>query len=379
MKVLLLSAYAARSHEHWQRALLAMFPDWQWQVLSLPPRHFSWRVRGNPLYWSLEQRATLEQQYDLLVATSMVDLATLRGLVPALASVPALLYFHENQFDYPQQPGQASLLEAQMVSLYSALAADVLAFNSAYNRDTFLAGLGALLRRLPDHVPAGVVAALAAKSRVLPVPVETGETAASGDGWPGSAGDYPRRPLRLLWTGRFEYDKGGDALWHTLAELERLGLPYELALCGQRFRNSPAIFTRIEEEFSQRLVHVGLPALASATTGACCAAADVVLSTAQHEFQGLAVLEAVASGCLPAVPDRLAYPEIYPQEFRYLSRPGDPAGEGAAAAKLDLPARRAIGAGDPACPDVAAFGLARLRPAYRELLLAMAGRAATAG
>ncbi len=378
MKVLLLSAYAARSHEYWQRALLAMCPDWHWQVLSLPPRHFSWRVRGNPLYWSLEQRPTLEQQYDLLVATSMVDLATLRGLVPALASVPALLYFHENQFDYPQQPGQASLLEAQMVSLYSALAADVLAFNSAYNRDTFLAGLGALLRRLPDHVPAGVVAALAAKSRVLPVPVETGETAASGDGWPGSAGDYPRRPLRLLWTGRFEYDKGGDTLWHTLAELERLGLPYELALCGQRFRSSPAIFTRIEEEFSRRMVHAGYLPSRSDYRGLL-RAADVVLSTAQHEFQGLAVLEAVASGCLPAVPDRLAYPEIYPQEFRYLSQPGDPAGEGAAAAKLICRLAGLLWQGARACPDVAAFGMARLQPAYRELLLATAGRAATAG
>jgi glycosyltransferase involved in cell wall biosynthesis len=378
VRVLLLSAYAARSHEHWQRALLRMCPDWQWQVLSLPPRHFSWRVRGNPLYWSLAQRASLERGYDLLVATSMVDLATLRGLVPALGGIPALLYFHENQFDYPQQAGQASLLEAQMVSLYSALAADVLAFNSAYNRDTFLAGLGSLLRRLPDHVPPGVVAALAAKARVLPVPIDPGEAAAADGHWPGSAGDYPRRPLRLLWTGRFEYDKGGDTLWHALAELERAGLSYELALCGQRFRNSPEIFARIEEQFSPRLVHVGyLPSVPDYR--ALLRSADVVLSTARHEFQGLAVMEAVASGCLPAVPDRLAYPELYPDEFRYRSEPGNPAGEGIAAAGLVCRLAGRLEAGARARPDMAPFELARMAPAYRELLLALAGATALSG
>ena len=76
MKILLLSAYAARSHVHWQQMLQSMFPRWEWTVLELPPRHFSWRVRGNALYWSIEEQDTLEQAYDLLIATSMVDLAT---------------------------------------------------------------------------------------------------------------------------------------------------------------------------------------------------------------------------------------------------------------------------------------------------------------
>ncbi|MFT7132051.1 MAG: hypothetical protein ACI81O_000759 [Cyclobacteriaceae bacterium] len=36
----------------------------------------------------------------------------------------------------------------------------------------------------------------------------------------------------------------------------------------------------------------------------------VVLSTAIHEFPGVAVLEAVAVGCLPVVPDALAYQSL---------------------------------------------------------------------
>ncbi len=367
MKVLLLSAYAAQSHMHWQRSLLAMFPDWQWQVLSLPPRYFSWRVRGNPLYWAVAERALLERDYDLLLATSMVDLATLRGLVPVLARVPSLLYFHENQFDYPRQPGQSSLLEAQMVSLYSALAADQLLFNSAYNRDSFLTGLAGLLGRLPDRVPPGVVAGLRGKARVLPVAIDLEPDSPASVRWPGTGGERPERPLRLLWTGRFEHDKGGDRLLLALQELDRQGLDYELAMCGQQFRNSPAVFGEIEARFSHRLVQFGyLPS--AADYRALLRAADVVLSTALHEFQGLAVLEAVASGCLPAVPDRLSYPEIYPARFRYASHLEDAAGEARAAARLVCELARQD---DMPAPDVSAFGVARLEPRYRSLLLGL--------
>lgn len=44
---------------------------------------------------------------------------------------------------------------------------------------------------------------------------------------------------------------------------------------------------------------------------------DVVVSTANHEFYGMAVLEAVRAGCRPLVPDRLSYRELFAPEFRY--------------------------------------------------------------
>jgi len=370
MKVLLLSAYAAQSHVYWQRSLQLMFPDWEWQLLSLPPRYFSWRVRGNPLHWALTERPVLEQPYDLLIATSMVDLATLRGLVPTLGTVPSVLYFHENQFVYPQDRQQHSLLEAQMVSLYSALAADRIVFNSSFNQRTFLEGCDSLLQGMPDKVPPGIVEQLQSKATVLPVPlVEQGNGA--GRGWPGSPGQYPNRPLRLLWAGRFEHDKGGENLMAILQQLEETELEYELAVIGQQFRNSPSVFQEIEAEFKHRLVQFGYLD-APEDYSQYLQDSDIILSTALHEFQGLAVLEAVAAGCLPVVPNRLVYPDIFPEAFCYESNLKNPDSETMSAVKLLETMAEQIVSRSSVAPDVTQFQLRKLKQAYEELLLSLA-------
>lgn len=372
MRVLSLSAYAAQSHLQWQRGLESMFPHWEWRTLALPPRHFSWRVRGNPLFWALERRDVLERGYDLLLATSMVDLATLRGLVPALGRIPAVVYFHENQFEYPDPNRSRGLLEAQMVGIYAALAADRVVFNSAYNRESFLAGFAELLRRLPDYAPAEAVSLLRARSAVIPVPLDIGSLQAEAPAWPGVTGETGKRPLRLLWAGRFEHDKGGERLRALLWQLDRNGVNFELALVGQQFRNSPRAFDQIREEFADRLVQFGYLASPAAYRGLL-RGADMVLSTALHEFQGLAVLESVAAGCLPVLPRRLVYPEIYPEKFCYPSMPDDPVGEAQAAAELVMELGGELLRGTIRPPDVTGYGLECLRDRYLALFQAVAG------
>lgn len=378
----MLSAYAAQSHVYWQEGLLAMFPRWHWSVLSLPPRYFSWRVRGNPLYWALEERETLEAGYDLVIATSMVDLATLRGLVPGLAVVPTIVYFHENQFEYPALERKSdaavrlqqsnNLLEAQMVSLYSALAADRVVFNSRYNLTSFHNGCQALLKRLPDKVPAGIVSLLRDKSSVIPVPLKNAASVVDGVSiWADHCASHPQRALRLVWVGRFEYDKGGDRLLQILQQLELAGLDYELAVIGQQFRHSPQAFTCIEAEFAHRLVHFGyieshLDYLAAL------AGADIVLSTAVHEFQGLAILEAITAGCIPVVPNRLVYPEIIPEAYCYTSHMDDMPSEAAAAVALLCHHAQSITAVARYQLDVSPFTSPLLRPQYEALFCAVA-------
>jgi glycosyltransferase involved in cell wall biosynthesis len=355
-----------------------MFTDWEWQILTLPPRHFSWRMRGNPLYWSLAEREQLEGKHDLLIATSMVDLATLRGLVPRLADLPTILYFHENQFSYPQTQSKHSLLEAQMVSLYSALAADAIVFNSSFNQNSFLTGCDTLLAGMPDKVPEGIIPMLRDKSRVISVPLNDAipgspaRVAQRPGNWGHLGAAFSARPLRLLWVGRFEYDKGGENLLLILQLLEQRGISYELAVVGQQFRNSPPVFRSIEEEFKHRLVQFGY--LESRVDyQAVLAGADIVLSTALHEFQGLAVLEAVAAGCVPVVPDRLVYPEIFAQSNSYPSHPQDRRKEAAGAVSLIMELSTQLELHRVEAPDVSSFTREILLTQYRALFESLAG------
>lgn len=374
MRILLLSAYDAGSHAYWRQSLADMLPEWQWHSLTLPPRHFSWRVRGNAAYWALREREVLESGWDLLIATSMVDLATLRGLVPALAAVPTLYYFHENQFAFPVSPRQKSSLEAQMVSLYGAMAADAVAFNSAYNRSTFLRGCEALWRRLPDFTPPELPQSLAAKSEVLPVPLAPASPGAPSRArlpWRAS-GPLAHRPLRLIWCGRQEYDRGGEGLERILQRLSDADLDFELALVGAVFRERPAVFDRIEARWAGQLAHIGwLPA--AQDYRALLASGDLVLSTTLHEFQGVAVMEAVQRGCVPVLPRRLAYPEIYPDNYLYAASE-DPDTEAAAGAEHILVMAACLRDGDIAAPDLQAWEREALRPRYRSAVLELTGR-----
>lgn len=353
-RILLLSAYDTRSHRHWCRQLMQLRPDWEWHLLTLPPRYFRWRIRGNPLSWY--DQPEMDQTWDLLVATSMVDLATLKGIKPALARVPSLLYMHENQFAYPVSAGQHQSLDPQMVNLYSAAAADRLAFNSDWNRRSFLAGVADLLGRLPDATPARLLGDVEAKSVVLPVPV-------------AQAMFQPRaRPLdtgcpHLLWNHRWEYDKGPDRLLLLCRALRRQGQDFRLSVVGEQFRQQPEAFGLLKQEFEGQIRHWGF-IRERAEYDALLASADVAVSTALHDFQGLALLEAMAAGCLALAPDRLAYPEYVPAGQRYTSLEQDAEGEAEAAARtlVDLLAQA------PAPPPPQAWGVDALAPRYRTLL-----------
>ncbi|WP_018872305.1 DUF3524 domain-containing protein [Thioalkalivibrio sp. ALJ16] len=347
--ILLLSAYRADSHAAWADWLTTTFDAFDWQVLELPGRHFRWRIRGNPISW-LDRLEGL--QPDAVIASSMVDLATLRGLHPALARSPTLYYVHENQFAYPRGQRQHPSLDPQMVQLYAALAADRVLFNSAYNRDSFLDGVETLLARMPDAVPAGLGARLRDRSRVLPVPIRAATVAAG-----------PRDPGLILWNHRWEYDKAPETFAAALNRLTARGVPFRLALLGARPEPPPKVLTALRERLGGHIVadrH-----LPRSDYEALLARAGIAVSTAVHEFQGLAMLEATAAGATPLVPDALAYREQYPDTCRY------PAADAEA---LATRLQAWLQDGPPPAPDVRAWTEPALRPRWEQALEGLLGR-----
>lgn len=364
-RILLLSAYDAHSHGQWRETLTTMFPEDQWTCLVLPPRHFSWRIRGNSLSWAFNHRDKLSDNYDLLIATSLVDLSSLRGFVPSLANIPTLVYFHENQFAYPPGSQQHNSVEPQIVNLYTALCADRIAFNSQWNMDSFLDGVTALLNKLPDHVPAGLVERLAQHSSVLPVPLADSLFSRTATRATSSTVD-------IVWNHRHEYDKGPALLKAIVHELINRKTAFRLHLLGQRFRQQPPEFAEIEALLSE---HYGVHGISPGHNNwlpersdyeAVLRASHIVLSTALHDFQGLSILEAAAMGCRPVAPAALAYPEYLPADCLYPVKGHD----------LKQQARAAVGtilqqAACKSAVDVSQYSASTLKASWQNALVAL--------
>ncbi|WP_299200845.1 DUF3524 domain-containing protein [uncultured Amphritea sp.] len=355
MKILLLSAYDAASHAYWHKGLVENLSEHQWTVMTLPPRYFSWRIRGNSLSWAFNERETLEKHYDLVIATSMTDLSALRGFVPHLASIPTLVYFHENQFAYPESGREYGNVEPKILNLYTALAADHICFNTAYNRMTFLTGCRELLKKLPDQVPAGVVERLEQRSSVLQVPL------------PQSA-YLPHKPqsgaVRLVWNHRWEFDKGPQQLLSAVEGLCNAGVDFRLDVVGQQFRNVPEPLRQLKPLLEGRAGCMGFVESVDEYRRLL-QQADIVLSTALHDFQGIAVLEGVAAGAMPLVPNRLAYTELFPADCCYTSGEGE--SESLVEAVVHYAQMKQAGQCTPA-PDISTLSWGNMATQYERLL-----------
>lgn len=312
LKVLALEPYYGGSH----RAFLDGWIDaseHRWSLLTLPAYQWKWRMRQAPLTFAAELRrpeTASQGPWDVLFATDMLDLAQLAGLAPpAVAVLPRVVYFHENQLTYPVRHEDPRDLHFAFTNIVTALAADRAWFNSAFHRGTFLGAAAELLSRLPDlglpnlgsrKSSDEVTARLAAGSAVEPPGIE----APSPRGAQRVAG-----PLRLLWAARWEHDKNPQAFFAALELLRERGVIFEVSVLGESFREVPEVFAQARRSLGDRVRHWGYAEERSEYWRQL-SAADVFVSTADHEFFGLGAVEAIAAGAFPLLPRRLAYPEL---------------------------------------------------------------------
>ncbi len=312
--------YFGGSHRYFLKGLAANSSH-RVHVFSLPGRHWKWRMHGGALNLArqLNEEAVAQRHGpDVLFVSDMLDLPVLLSLVePSVRRAPVAVYFHENQLTYPLPPGVERDLGYGMKNLTSTLAADAVFFNSQYHRAEFLQGVRDLLATVPDEVPTWAVDDVARKARVLAVGCDlrrldafrkAGMQAAINGHW----GDAEDGPL-IVWNQRWEYDKAPNDLFTALHELKARGVGFRLAMAGPNQGTPTAEFLRAHEELGDRIVQWGK--LDSFQEYASLLwAADVVASTAIHEFFGVAVVEAIYCGCRPVLPWRLSYPELIPEE-----------------------------------------------------------------
>jgi glycosyltransferase involved in cell wall biosynthesis len=301
VKVLALEPYYGGSHR-------AFLDDWSahsrhdWTILGLPPFKWKWRMRHSAytLAEQVRERVDAGENWDALFCSDMLDLAAFCGLAPVgLRQIPSVAYFHENQLTYPVQHESERDYHFGYTNMTTALAATRVWFNSAFNRDSFLAALPALLNRMPDYQPFEAVERIRAKSEIQPQGVRA--MPPRGVRQPG--------PLRILWAARWEHDKNPKLFFDALTRLKSSGVDFRVSVIGEQFRDAPEVFAQAREHFRDHIDRWGYQKTRDEYEAALLAA-DVIVSTADHEFFGISVVEAIAAGASPILPRRLAYPEI---------------------------------------------------------------------
>ncbi|XP_064394952.1 tRNA-queuosine alpha-mannosyltransferase-like [Halichondria panicea] len=347
--VLYIEPYYGGSHQQLMDLLMEELPG---DLYTLPATKWHWRMRTSALHFSL----TLphKESYRTLFASSVLNLCELISLRPDLSKLHKVIYFHENQLIYPVRKRQDRDFQYGYNEVLSCLVADKVFFNSSFNMESFLSSIDSHLKLLPDHRPQGLAETIRYKCSVLYYPLKMEVplnsptrdivreaccklpiVAGSPKGQPhtnttvkiseniGVEGlrismetvATAHAPLHIVWPHRWEHDKGPDEFSSVITKLLDANIDFTLSILGAHTNDTPECFSSLFPRLGARLVHRG--PVPRTEYWEVLVSADVVVSTARHEFFGVAMLEAVSCGCYPLCPNRLVYPELYPEECLY--------------------------------------------------------------
>ena len=247
---------------------------------------------------------------DAVVCSGPADLVKIAaGLPSCWGDVPLAVYFHESQWTYPDpELDPRPYVTAHLDALERA---NAVWFNSAYHLRAFheaaTTNPSLRVRRLAREI----IPANWHKTRVLHPPVLVSHL-------PGerAACEQPA----IAWAARWEREKRPDVFVEAIQMCLAGGLRPRIYLLG-----IPAGLEGIAGQLPadvRSLLALGSGYPARGEYEAALARADLWVSTAAHEFFGVAAIEAALLGATPILPRSLAYPETLPSAPTYA--PGDP-------------------------------------------------------
>ena len=324
VNILVIEPYYGGSHKAWADGYAAHSCH-DLTLLTLPARFWKWRMQGGAPTLA-EQASRLGFRPDLILASDMLNLGVFLGLARGfLRDVPSVLYCHENQLTDPLPPGERRDLTYGMMNWLSMLAADRVFFNSRFHLEDWFEELPRLLKHFPDCTHIHRIPEVQAKAGVLPVGCDLARfdldapasksPAAELVEQPGASREilHAALPPLILWNQRWEYDKAPEVFFTALYALAEKGAEFRVALAGRNYRQAAPEFEAARKRLGDRVVHYGYAD--AAKYGLLVRKADIVASTAIHEFFGIAIIEAIYGGCFPVLPNRLSYPELIPPRY----------------------------------------------------------------
>jgi len=314
LRIVLIEPFYSGSHKQWADGLKS-FSDHYIEILSLPGRHWKWRMHGGAISLA-NQFLELDYKPDLILATSMLDLTTFLSLTRAKSyDIPVIMYMHENQINYPWSPQDRDVKYRRdnhyaFINYSSALSADQVLFNSTYHMTAFLDALPSFLKQFPDKQGKGNIEVLKEKSQVLQVGVNFEQLDACK---PDKIDN--NLPI-ILWNHRWEFDKQPEIFFETLFQLNEKEIGFNLVVLGEQNDTQPAIFEEARIKLKDRILHFGYTD-SFTDYGKRLWKSDILPVTSIHDFFGVSVVEAIHCSCYPLLPNRLAYPEHVTDTFLY--------------------------------------------------------------
>ena len=313
MNVLALEPWYGGSHKNFLEGLVEHSRH-TFRTVTMPGRFWRWRMEGGGVTLARKVREAVDDGFtpDVVFASDMVNLPAVLSLTrSSIGDVPVVMYFHENQLTYPLPPDRERERAYGITNYLSALAADRVVFNSHFHFEEFIEALPLLLRDFPDFTNLGTVRDIRDKSTVLHLGIDL----AAHDAYRSERRLRRSRPTEapvVLWNQRWEYDKNPKGFFRIMNRLDDAGHSFRLLLAGKHFHEQPDEFEEAFERYAERILHYGY-AEDFAEYSRLLHRADVVVSTAVHEFFGVAVMEAIYCGCHPLLPNGLSYPELIPE------------------------------------------------------------------
>ncbi|KAH8388735.1 hypothetical protein KR200_006339 [Drosophila serrata] len=309
--ILIIEPFYGGSHKQLITAVIDRLNPTDYELFTLPAKKWHWRARTSALYFS--QLIPLDHQYTVLFTSSVLSLAELIGLRPDLGSCRKIVYFHENQLIYPVREVKTRDCQYGLNEILTCLVADTVLFNSHFNQTSFLDNVQPFLNIQPDFRIKNIREKVEKKCDVLYFPIRFSEFPSRLENSLRAEGQP--ECLHLVWPHRWEHDKNPELLAEVLIELNERQVDFKVTICGESYQTVPQAFKRLQEKLGTKLISYG--ALSREDYVKTLLAGDIVISTADHEFFGVAMLEATYCGCYPIAPNKLVYPEIYPKENLY--------------------------------------------------------------
>lgn len=163
---------------------------------------------------------------------------------------------------------------------FFSLSADVLIFNSNFNKTSFLNSINPFLNIQPDIKLKQIREKIEPKCEVIYYPIKFHQM-------PKRNEENYNSMLHLVWPHRWEHDKNPQLLTETLLELNKRQISFKVSIIGENFQTIPECFDGIQEKLGDKLVNFGF--LNRDDYIKCLLNGDIVISTAGHEFYGVSM------------------------------------------------------------------------------------------